>query len=219
MNVSLVCVGYRCPDLKRVLAPWLLVKEKHKDILTLNIAWAAAVFNGFGYDGYDNEENAAILREYEAAGLLKFIEIKDRKIKDFESRVACWGYLKQFPTDYVQMLDGDELYSYEQILHIFEFIGRDGFTETYRVNFKNYIGDLADRAFITDFKPLRIINNQLNGSFANFNHDNDGLYANGKATQQCSCRIVPQTKAFVEHKSWCYWDEESKERIKNKIVR
>lgn len=209
------------------LAPWLTLKfgteNEWGDRMTppaadldIKICAVSSVFKNSGFKYEQNENTAKILRLYEEHGAIeKYIEIKDREIEDYESRVAAWDYLKQFDIDYIFQVDSDEFHMTKEILNIVNFIKAREFIDCFKINFKNYIGKTEEKRYVADFNPLRIINNKVNGGFRNFNHDNDGYWNNGEHTTNASTITIPKHIAFPCHYSWNYDNDPTK--IINKI--
>jgi len=231
MKIGVVVVGYRCERLNEVLAPWVDLKHGLQDDLggfisnkpenlDVQICWVSSVFKDSGYGEYDNEANANILRFYEQSGAIdKFIEIKDHQIKDFESRAIAWDYLKSTNPDIVIQLDGDEFWTYKEIQKALGFVKRNPYVSCFRVRFKNYLGPIEDKTYVTDFSPLRIINNKLNGGIKQWYHDNDAEMNDGSRTETLATLTIPSQICFPAHYSWTYGKDPTRIINKEKFQR
>lgn len=231
MRIGLILVAYRAEQyINSVLAPWVRLKcglasdnggliEKPPEGLELVIVAVSAVFKGFGDDkAYDNEKTSIILNEYKnAGGIDEYIEIKDRQIWDFESRVAGWDYLKDKGCDLLWELDADEHYSSQSILKAIEWIKDNSMVDFYRIRFKNFFGSTRDRTYIEDFTPLRVGWVNRHGGIKQFYHDNDFFYEDGQRTPNVSNLIIPKGILFPDHYSWTYDEFDGPQRIIDKI--
>src|SRR6266498_5349189 len=112
LKISLILVAYQAEEyLNSCLAPFLELKHGIRDEwnnpikepaenLDIKICAVSALFKEYAELfnlKYDNDKTSNILRSYEESGAIeKYIEIKDKNVLDYESRVAAWDYLKQF---------------------------------------------------------------------------------------------------------------------------
>jgi hypothetical protein len=217
MRIGLIFIAYQNSDyLNSVLAPWKIIKhglfddnglivEPPNKNIDLKICAISALFKEYADLGhvYDNEQTEQILKLHEESGSIdKYIIINDKPILDYQSRVAAWDYLKQFDVDYVWQLDADEFYDRSQILKAINYIQRNPEVDFFRINFKNYIGDIKDRTYVDDFKPVRIINNKNRGGINNFYFDNDIEFNDKTRTPHCAGLTIPKIIIFPEHHTW-----------------
>ena len=231
MRIGILLVAYQCEQyINSVLAPWSILKcgltddlgiqvQKPAENLEIVIVAVSAQFKGFGDDKvYDNENTSVILNAHKRSGAIdEYIEIKDKQIWDFESRVAGWNYLKNKGCDLIWQLDGDEIYREREILKAIAWIKENRWVDYYRVRFKNFIGNRKDNSYVDTFCPTRIIWTNKNGGIKNFYWDNDVEYMNGSKTPDVSHSIIPKPVLFPNHHSWDYSEIDGPQRVIDKI--
>lgn len=229
-KIALVLVGYKETGLMSCLAPWLDLKygvtnentgiqvsAPAKD-LQIEIALCSALFKERWDAGetYQNDMMARQARELERQGILTFIEIKN-PILDYESRKACWHYLRGTYPDLIWELDADEFYSREEIERAVAWIRENPYYDFYRINFKNYFGIGRELKYVKNFSPVRIINNRRNGGVNNFYFDNDIVFQNNIRTPNCAGITIP--KVNPRHFSWVFQTaEEAQKKINYQLA-
>ena len=135
-------------------------------------------------------------------------------IQEHEARNLA---LQQLPNvDYIWLVDGDEIYTPEQINNIVQFV-QDNPAAWYKLCLKNYIFD-TDSYMEEPFCPPRIFSTHYNGDFSpRFVWDNDMAYhrigTNGLVDyRQLTNLTVPQDIAWIDHYSWLN-DEIGKRKV------
>ncbi len=218
MNILVIAVGYQCPRLNEVLAPWVSLKcgiydEKGLEVVPKSkhdfvISCTAALFKERRDMGevYSNQRNEDILSSYLASGAIDAFAIeRDAGILDFEARNLAWQAAKKIkmpePTLVWQLDLGDEFYSMSEITRILDYIEENRYADWYAINFKNYIN--TTQTYVKGFCPPRINWYSRHGGIEKWCWDNDVVYKNGCKTSVASRQVIPPSVAFVRHESWC----------------
>lgn len=114
--------------------------------------------------------------------------------------------LIQEDCDYIWIVDGDEIYSKEQIDSIIKYVKKEEFVTWFSVCFKNYVFDR--HSYYLGFKPPRIFKSFTSDYFLNeFYFDNDISYKHRKTRdiiqyKQLSFKEIPQKVALIDHITW-----------------
>lgn len=211
MKIGVIITAYDCEDyVKGCLAPWLQLRHAHNMILTANSGqWKEYAQMGFP------QRNKETLRVLVDAELDFLVTTAGQNLLDEDSsRNLCLDYLLQHEVDLVWCVDGDELYSAEQILRVLAFIEQHDRC-TYTIQFKNYT--LAPPLYTKGFERVSIYKTGVCGGIERFRWDSTALYKNGQTNPDPIA--VPKEVAYVEHYAWLSKDQRSYEKISYQNMR
>lgn len=213
-RIGIIGVGYQCKNLGKVIGPWVKLKKLYNE--NVHISITTALFKEYWELGkiYDNNKMENKCQDLLIKNEIDHFNIIKDPILDFESRNICWNNLKDKNLDLVWQLDlFDEYYSLEEILNTINWIKINNLYDTYRVNFKNYFGEINSKNYILDFNPPRINwVKKLNG-LKKWYWDNWIEYNNGQKSEFSSQCTIPATICNPKHLSWVG----SKDFLINKI--
>lgn len=202
-KIGIIAVGYQCKNLHKVIEPWIKLKNLYKENIYISIT--TALFKEYWELGkiYDNNEMENTCRNLLINNEINDFNIIKNPILDFESRNACWDNLKDKNLDLVWQLDlFDEYYSLEEILNTINWIQTNNLYDTYRVNFKNYFGEINSNNYILDFNPPRINWVKKFNGLNKWYWDNWIEYNNGQKSEFSSQCTIPTTICNPKHLSW-----------------
>ena len=228
MVVLVIAVGYQCPRLNEVLAPWVALKCGIKDDLGQEvrpksnhkfvISVAGALFKERREMGetYENSQNEALLQSYLNSGAIDALTFeKEKGILDFESRNLALEAARKLEIErpnLIWQLDlFDEYYQIEQIEAILKFIEANSYSDWYAVNFKNFVN--TTQTYVKGFCPPRIFWYDRHGGLEKFIWDNDWTWKNGCKTSVASRQEIPEQVALINHESWCGSPEFLKRKV------
>lgn len=197
------------------LAPWIEARKTHLGGHTFVICAISYPFKGF--DAGPRDKTQDLLRAHKAVGDIDGLLIGPNPISETEARGNALRWLKAEGVEATWMVDGDEFYTVEQIAAIASFTESQPFSVWFRVALKNAVFTV-DQHLVEPFTPPRI-HRVKTGSYEahSFCQDNDVLYG-GTITRdlvpqdQFSSMQVPQSLAWVHHRSWLS-DERSRLKI------
>jgi hypothetical protein len=202
-KIGIIAVGYQCKNLNQILEPWIKLKKLYNQNIYISVT--TALFKEYWDLGkkYDNQEmENACVNLLENKDIDYFNVIKE-PILDFESRNYCWNDLKDKNLDLVWQLDlYDEHYSYEEILKTINWIENNNLYDAYRINFKNYFGNINDKKYILDFNPPRINWVKKYNNIKRWYWDNWVEYNNGQKSELLCDYTIPYTICNPKHLSW-----------------
>jgi len=158
------------------------------------------------------EKNEGTLKKLLEKKLDFLVTTSGKNLLDEEaSRNTCLEFLKKQQCDLILLLDGDEVYTEEQIRSIFHFVHQHPSYDGYSVNFKNYV--FRKGLFLYDFCHDRIFWLNRGGGIERFHFDNQFFYVDRNYSQ--SNRIaIPKSLAYVDHFSWLSEDPRTADKIK-----
>ncbi len=198
MKIGVLGCFYGCEDLlPEVLAPWLELKAEGYDI---DIAAVHGQFKEYADLGFDNDDEATIevLRKY--GPHFSSLDILPEPQSEADIRTLGLKRLQDAGADFVWLLDGDEVYSVDEIKHILYFLGTTPEFDYYHIYLKNYIFESTE--WQDDFFPPRIFRMERHGGLSHFEWDNDLVYADGARMMQLTPGIIPKSLAHVTHYTW-----------------
>lgn len=215
MKIGLSCLAYECEQwLEKSLEPWLARNDAKISIIHGVFPEVHAL--GKPIHGQDN--TISILENLHQLGKVDFVTCP-QPMREHELRNDTLEVVRD--CELLFLLDPqDEIYSQKDIDNILEFVDKNPFIDTFRINFKNLVGPKGQ--FIRGFNPKRIWRikkNSLNNNIGSYYWDNDYQFGNGKKDEECSILTIPEKVAFIEHHSWDYNENEPKsiDRIKAKV--
>lgn len=207
MKIGILFTVYNCEKyLRDCLNPWFELKDRYNFIFASN----SGMFSDYLTLGipYRNKETLEILSEYN----LDFsITTKgDNLLGEDESRNMCLDFLNKRGCDLVWVLDGDEVYTKNQIINIMEFIYKNPTFDHYAVNFKNLT---IDKNLFLDYPHERIFWTKRHGGVKHFYFDNRFQYNDGTDLFNAKGVEIPKSVAYIKHNSWLSDDIRSRDKI------
>ena len=126
-------------------------------------------------------------------------------IAEIDARGYCLDYLKSNNCDIIWMVDGDEVYTVDQINNIIKYIEDNPSTAWFKLCLKNYIFD--NSTYLEEpFTPARIYRVSARPfKLGTFYQDNDISYAYGENQVQNPAvknKVVPKKVAWIAHYTW-----------------
>lgn len=213
MRIGVLVSAYDCERyISQTLKPWLELRSNSKDHEFL-----LAASNG----QWLNYKEAGIEPTFDSTGQILFDSDLDfmyritgnMLISEEESRTFLLRYLQQNECDLIWILDGDEVWSVEEILRTIEYVQQYPDQEFFRVNFKNYTLRLP--LFVNDFYRTTIYRDKVRGGIQRFFFDTDVVYGDGNIPDSLQNHIIPRDIAFPDHYTWLREDKRCFEKIKN----
>ena len=207
MKIGVLFTVYNCEDyLNDCLSPWFELKDKYDIVFASN----SGMFSDYLHLGipYRNEETLKILSNYDMDFL---ITTKGKNLLgEDESRNLCLDYLNKRNCDLIWVLDGDEIYTKEQIENILEYIQRNPNYDYYSVNFKNLT---ISENYHLDYTHERITWANRHDGIKSFYFDNQFIFNDGTLLKDSSGIEIPKSVAHILHKSWLSSDIRTKDKI------
>jgi glycosyltransferase involved in cell wall biosynthesis len=147
-----------------------------------------------------------ILRKRLLSGDIDFLTDSPDHMAEADARTAALKPL--LDCDLIWLVDSDEIYSYEQLNDIANFVENSEFINWFSLSFKNYVGE----GYLKEaFTPPRIFNTKIkNGKLSHFYYDNDVMYDTkyGQVNYKVmSSKLVPASVAWIDHLSWTNTDK------------
>lgn len=205
MKIGILGCFYNCEDLlPHVLEPWLELKAEGYDIIfsVINAQFAEYAQQQPPHNDFKTQ---SLLKEY--ASHFHSLLIESEPHNEATVRSKALTPLTEKGVDVVWLLDGDEVYTKEQILNILTFVERTDF-DYYHVHLKNRIFDTIE--WKDDFFPPRIFRTDRHDGLRDFAWDNELVYKNGTHANSVIPGIVPKEVAHVNHFTWRRRDAQQK---------
>lgn len=198
MKIGLILTAYDCErHIRDCLKPWLNLRNTIDLIISAN----SGMFKPYKEFGFKevNDTTRQILNDSNLDFLIT--TGGDYLLDENSSRNMCLDYLKRQNVDLIWAVDGDEIYTEEQILNIIDFIKSTPENYSYFVNFKNYTFKYP--YFTKGFHRETIYKTNVCDGISHFHFDCDVTYNNGKKCVELNKGIhIPKNLAFVDHYSW-----------------
>jgi hypothetical protein len=162
------------------------------------ISAASVPFKEYEDMGVEVDDTTEILRK-KVGGDIDYLVDSPQFISEAEARTLALKPLLEEGCTYVHLIDSDEVYSYDNLNNIVNYLARDEFIDWYSVCLKNYVGE----GYLEEpFTPPRIFKvKSRKGALTHFYFDNDVIY--GEVSYKgLSNKVIPKEIAFVPHFSW-----------------
>jgi hypothetical protein len=198
MRIGVLGCFYDCADtLPRALAPWIALKQAGMPLLLGGIH---AQFKEYAQLGYANDDapTLALLNAYRKD--FAVLDIAQEPLEEREVRTRLMRQLTEKGVDAIWMLDGDEIYTQEEILRTLTYIQATPQFDYYHVHLDQYIGGAVH--WRDPFFPPRIIRTDRYGGIREFSFDNEVVFADGRTLETVVPGIVPRHVAHVRHETW-----------------
>lgn len=159
---------------------------------------------------YSNDGSIEKLREYQKS-IIDYLTISDKQLTEWDARNLALKPLLEKDCDYILSTAFDEVFKSEDIEKIINYIQKDPFILTYRINYKNYVGTRI--TYIKGFNPKRIWKaNDKNYKILGFHYDDDMkfIHYEEKIDEQLPIKTIPNLE--IDH--YCWLDgERSRKKI------
>src|SRR3989344_2484447 len=175
MKIGVLGMFYDCADLlPRVMEPWMVLKNEGHNIVFGAIN---AQFKEYADLGYPNDDEATRAALEANRPIFDFLEITPKPLMDHEARNVVLAGLLPHNVDIVWMVDGDELYTREQILGILQYVEKTPQFDYYHIPLDNRVLDTM--RWDDGFTPPRIFRTYRHGGLGTFVWENDFQFADG----------------------------------------
>lgn len=198
LKIGVIGCFYGNADLlPEVLSPWIELKNEGAPIL---LGGVNAQFKEYADMGYVNDDEAtrAVLRAHEKE--FDILRIESKPLLEHEARGILLDHFKTRGVGAVWLLDGDELYTKEEIREIIKYIHRVPEFDYYHIHLKNYLFDSVLSRDV--FCPPRIVRLERRGGVDAFSWDNEITFSDGSTLNDGVPGIIPRRVAFVRHLTW-----------------
>lgn len=205
MKIGIIYTSYNCEKyVDESLEPWLRLKDEFNIIFAAN----SGMFRDYLSVGIE-EKNEGTLRKILEKKLDFLITTSGKNLLGEDaSRNMCLEYLKQQDCDILLLLDGDEIYTEDQIRGIFKFVEENPEYDGYSINFKNYT--IRPGLFQYEYCHRRLLWMKRNGGISHFHFDN---YFHYVENAECNSICIPKNIAYVDHYSWVNTDSRVIDKI------
>jgi hypothetical protein len=207
MKIGVLLTCYNCDDyVDDCLYHWVNLREKMDIVIACN----SGMFRDY-FDLGIPENNEKTLEKLISYKLDFLVTTSGKNLLDEDSsRNLCLDFLNKQACDLLIYLDGDEIYTEEQILKILEFIEKNPTYDSYDICFKNHT--IRRGLFLNNFIRDSIFWMNRYQGIQRFYFDQKFVYNDPNANYSNKITI-PREIAFVEHYSWLSDDPRTKIKI------
>ena len=207
MRIGILLTCYNCADyVDDCLAPWINLKEKFNFIIACN----SGMFRDY-FDLGISENNQETLEKLIKHKLDFLVTTSGRNLLDEDSsRNLCLDFLVKQDCDLLIYLDGDEIYTEDQIIRVLDFVQTNPSFDQYGIFFKNHT--IKKGLFLNNFLRKSIYWMKRYGGIQRFYFDSDFVY-NDPNADYSNTVAIPREVAFIEHYSWISDDPRTKIKI------
>lgn len=154
------------------------------------------------------DQTLDILYQCKRVHMIDELFIEPKFILEHEARDLAVQYLLGKKVDLIWLVDGDEIYTLENISAILEYVIAERYISVFKLSLKNYVFD--ESTYLKEpFTPNRIFRTLTNGfALSKCFWDNEMLFRsttfldNSIRCSQLPNKTVPQNVAFIDHFSW-----------------
>lgn len=211
MKIGIIYCAYNCENyIEESLQTFVNLKKQN--ILSY-IAAVSVPFIEYKNIEYNIDNTIEILNNQYNQKNIDILYTEPKFIEEFKARNLCLNFLKENNVDLIWMVDGDELYTEQDIKNILDYIELNPNHYWYKINFKNYIFD--GKQWIDDFCPPRIFRTMSDTLHIDkFYWDNDIAYKNQNneliSYQMLNFLEIPRSISHVKHMTWLHSNGKSK---------
>ena len=198
LKIGILGLFYNCADLlPEVLAPWLALKEAGQPVV---LAGINVQFTENAHLRFKDTDDATrrVLDGYRSR--FDFLEFGKQPLKDEQARNVVLNYLLSQDVDAVWIVDGDELYTPEQIRGLIEYVEKTPQFDYYHIPLDNILFDRVH--FGVPFVPPRIFRTGRRGGISHFTFENELQFKDGTHIYSTVPGIVPKRVAYIRHITW-----------------
>lgn len=150
------------------------------------------------FEGFPNSGRGEVIPKLSS---WEYVYSSDVPVSEAGARNMPLNFLLFNDVDWVWLLDGDEVYTEDQIRSIQAYVEGAGHGDWYfSLNFKNIVFDGS--VWVDGFCPPRIFSNRIHGGIKEFYWDNDIVYEDGTNYKQLANAQIPRSIAHVNHWTW-----------------
>lgn len=218
MRIGLLLTAYNCEKyIDKCLEPWLKLKEEHDIVIACN----SGMFRDYLELGI-SEKNEGTINKLISKKIDYLTIISGKNLIDEDhSRDISLDFLnggrfgRGNKCDLLIVVDGDEVFTEDNIKNILDFVIKNPDHDGYKINFKNHT--IREGLFTYDYKHDRIFWMNRHGGIERFYFDNQFEYKDhylGLSNYKYSDSIeIPKSVAYVDHYSWLSDDPRTKDKI------
>jgi hypothetical protein len=208
MRIGVIFAIYNCEEyVESCLSPWFKMKEKFDIITTVT----SGRFNDYAHLGIPNKNKGTLKKLVNWN--LDFMSITNGEnlLTEDNSRNLCLNFLKPYECDLIWLVDGDEIYTVEQIESIIKYIESTPEIEGYSICLKNYT--IIYPLFEPWYRPS-IYRNRIYGGIGRFYFDSLFVYLDEiHGIKDIEVVKIPKNIAFIEHFTWLSNNSSTKDKI------
>lgn len=213
MKIGLLLTIYNCDKyVEECLDPWFELKKDH-DIIISAVSGMFVEYKAIGLPNR-NKKTLEKLLNYDID--FQITTKGDDLLYEDESRNLCLDFLNKKNCDLIWVIDGDEVYTKEQILGIINFIENNKEYDWYELQFKNLT--IYDNLFMS-YEHGRIMWANRYGGIAYFYFDNKFIYNESNAHTNIKSIKIPKKIAYIKHYSWLSDDSRTKDKLLYQNIR
>lgn len=217
MKIGIVFTAYNCDTyITDSLRPWIELKNELDIIISVN----SGMFKDYIDLGFEEKnKNTLSVISNSNVDFLATTSGKNLLDEDFSRNISL-EYLKRHNCDLIWAVDGDEIYTKEEIKNTLKYIESHPNDHSFSVEFKNYTFEYP--YFTKGFRKPIIYRNNINhnNGISHFTFDTYIKFNNGvEVNDMLLSNPVPKKLAFVSHYSWINNDSRTKEKIKYQNIR
>jgi len=207
MKIGILLTCYNCSEyVDRCIHPWMKLRDRYNFIFACN----SGMFRDY-FDLGITENNEETLQKLIKHKLDFLVTTSGKNLLDEDSsRNLCLDFLKKQDCDLLVYLDGDEIYTEEQIVSVLDYVQNNSDYDYYEVFFKNHT--IYEGLFLNNFVRSTIYWVKRNGGINRFYFDSDFVY-NDPGANYFNRVAIPKSVAFIEHYSWLTDDPRTKSKI------
>jgi len=218
MRIGVLLTAYNCESyIDDCLEPWLNLRDEYNFIIACN----SGMFKDYLEMGIV-EKNEGTLNKLVKKGLDYLTTISGKNLIDEDnSRDISLDFLnggrfgRGNKCDLLIVIDGDEVFTEQNIRDILDFVMKNPNHDGYKINFKNHT--INKDLFTYDYEHDRIFWMNRHGGIRRFWFDNNfeyGDHYDGISTYKYSDSItIPKSVAYIDHYSWLSTDSRTKDKI------
>lgn len=207
MKIGILLTCYNCAKyVDACIKPWMNLKGKYDFVFACN----SGMFRDY-FDLGIEENNQETIERLITHKLDFLVTTSGRNLLDEDSsRNLCLDFLNKQDCDLLIYLDGDEIYTEEQINSVLNFVESNPEFDQYGIFFRNHT--IYEGLFLNDFYRKSIYWMKRYGGIQRFYFDSDFVY-NEPDAPYTNTTGIPRDVAFVEHFSWISDDPRTKIKI------
>jgi hypothetical protein len=213
MKIGVIFTIYNCEEyLENCLQPWFDLKSEYEFVFTVN----SGMFKDYRELGIP-DNNGPTLKKIIDWEFDFILATKGSNLLDEDtSRNLCLNYLKPMECDLICLVDGDEIYTTDQIRSIMDYIQENPSYDQYGICFKNHT--IRKGLFLNNFIRKSIYWMNRYGGINKFHFDSEFFYYEDNANYT-NTTTIPREIAFVEHYSWISDDPRTQCKIQYQNMR
>lgn len=197
-KIGIIFCLYNCEStLDSCLNAWKQVKNE-------NFIYSCVSSPFKGYEDFNPPKDNTV-ELVRAAKIMDSHFVHEGHLAETEARGLCLQYLKMQECDTVFCVDGDEIFTIEQINKIIKYVENNPQSLWFKLSLKNYIFD--EKTYLEEpFTPARIYRISAPPfKLGVFYQDNDISYVYNDQEVQNSVvknKVIPQKIAWIKHLTW-----------------